>query len=271
MLHWASSNATFSFKELTWDLGDSGTGSRNEMMRRDFSLVELLVAMVILSLIVLVSTQSFALFTQRWDGRLEHFDDRFDELRARWVVRDLLTSIHPFVVKNPAGRDRFYFEGNRNGFVAVASQSVFDNRIPAVVRLSFVIAKDGKYDLTYEEWPMVTDQLRSTTQTIPWSAPILLARDVTAPDFAYFGIPKNGGATRNGSNEPGGLRTTTASKRFITRSLFNWLGKRKRALCRGQYRLFNRHQVRSTRWLKEVWLNDVCARTRSGAAASATC
>ena len=166
-----------------------------------FSLVELLVAMVILSLIVLVSTQSFSLFTQRWDGRLEHFDERFDELRARWVVRDLLTSIHPFIVKNPAGRDRFYFEGNRNGFVAVASQSVFDKEVPAVVRLSFVIAKGGKYDLTYEEWPMVTDQLRSTTQNIPWSAPILLASDVTAPDFAYFGIPKNGGATRDGSND----------------------------------------------------------------------
>ena len=166
-----------------------------------FSLVELLVAMVILSLIVLVSTQSFALFTQRWDGRLEHFDDRFDELRARWVVQDLLTSIHPFVVKNPAGRDRFYFEGNRNGFVAVASQSVFDNRIPAVVRLSFVIAKGGTYDLTYEEWPMVSDQLRSTTQTIPWSEPVLLARGVSSPDFAYFGIPKGGSAIESGINQ----------------------------------------------------------------------
>lgn len=166
-----------------------------------FSLVELLVAMVILSLIVLVSTQSFSLFTQRWDGRLEHFDDRFDELRARWVVRDLLTSIHPFVVKNPAGRDRFYFEGNRNGFVAVASQSVFDNRIPAVVRLSFVIAEGGTYDLTYEEWPMARDQLRSTTQAIPWSEPVLLATNVLAPDFAYFGIPKGGGAQRDGRSE----------------------------------------------------------------------
>ena len=166
-----------------------------------FSLVELLVAMVILSLIVLVSTQSFALFTQRWDGRLEHFDDRFDELRARWVVRDLLTSIHPFVVKNPAGRDRFYFEGNRNGFVAVASQSVFDNRIPAVVRLSFVIAEGGTYDLTYEEWPMAGDQLRSTTQAIPWSEPVLLATNVSAPDFAYFGIPKGGGTQRDGRLE----------------------------------------------------------------------
>ena len=166
--------------------------AKTKTANRGFSLVELLVAMVILSLIVLVSTQSFALFTQRWDGRLKQFDDRFDQLRARWVVRDLLTSLHPFVVKNPDGRDRFYFEGNRNGFVAVASQSAFDSRIPAVVRLSFVIAKGGKYDLIYEEWPMVTDQLRTTTQLIPWSEPVLLADNVSAPDFAYFGVPKAG-------------------------------------------------------------------------------
>ena len=166
-----------------------------------FSLVELLAALVILSLTVLLSTQSFSLFSQRWDGRLGSFDDRFEEVRARWVVGDILSSLHPFIVKNPEGASRFYFEGNRNGFVAVTSRSHADSHVPAVVRLSFVLAEQGNYDLVYEEWPMVRDYLRSTTQTIEFDQPILLVADVQAPEFYYLGIPE-GGATLRGGLEP---------------------------------------------------------------------
>ena len=155
-----------------------------------FSLVELLAALVILSLIVLLSTQSFSMFSQRWDGRLGSFDDRFEEVRSRWIVRELLTKISPFVVKNPEGDSRFYFEGNRNGFVAVAAQSTSDSRVPAVVRLSFVLAEQGNYDLIYEEWPMVNQYLLTTTQSVEFNEPVLLVADVRNPEFSYLGIPE---------------------------------------------------------------------------------
>lgn len=167
-----------------------------------FSLVELLTALIILSLIVLLSSQSFSMFSQRWDGRLGSFDDRFEEVRARWTVRELLTAISPFVVKNPEGASRFYFEGNRNGFVAVASQSSVDSRVPAVVRLSFVIAGQGKYDLIYEEWPMVNQYLRTTTQSVEFDEPVLLVANVSEPEFSYLGIPKGVTATRGDLQPP---------------------------------------------------------------------
>lgn len=157
---------------------------------KGFTLVEILVATVILSAVVLIGGSAFALFAERWDGRLGRFDQQLHEAKIRWLVDDVLANITPYLVLNPQGEPRLYFEGNRNGFVAVSMRSLRDPAVPAVVRFSAVQRDDFLYDLLYEEWPMQDRLLLQSNAAIPFEPAITLYSALTDVKFSYFGIPE---------------------------------------------------------------------------------
>jgi len=152
-----------------------------------FSLVELLVSMVLLSTIVMLASYSYSQFAKYWDGRLGKFDSVFLELRDEWLLSDILSSIHPYVVKNNQNIPRFYFEGNVNGFVAVSNKSISQVSIGAVIRISLVLNDDLTYDMLYEEAPMAYSALTRLTESPQFSAPKLLFAGLVDPKFTYFG------------------------------------------------------------------------------------
>ena len=156
---------------------------------RGFTLIELLVSMSLLSMIVLVGASAFGLFAQRWDGRLGSFDMTMRDAQNRMLVQDVLDSLVPYVVYDLAGRPAIYFEGNRNGFVAVSSKSIFSYGDFAVVRFSVQQNADFLFDVTYEEWPMSSNILVSVDQTLDFSEPLVIFTGVSDPLFSYFGWP----------------------------------------------------------------------------------
>ena len=125
-----------------------------------FTLVELLISMALLSMIVLVGASAFGLFSQRWDGQLGDFNADVVNTRNRMLVQEVLDHLVPYVALDTKGRPVMYFEGNRNGFVAVSSRSLFSSDTVAVVRFSVRQNTDLTYDVIYEEWPMRSDVLR---------------------------------------------------------------------------------------------------------------
>lgn len=158
-------------------------------MSRDqgFTLVEMLVTMVLLSMIVLIGSSAYGIFAQRWDGQLGKFDVAMQNTRDLMLVQEVLDSLMPYVVYREDETPVVYFEGNRNGFVAVSSRSVFSGQVPAVVRFSVVQNEDLRFDVRYEEWAMDDDVLRMATQSIDFSEPLTLFRDIENPIFGYLG------------------------------------------------------------------------------------
>lgn len=162
-------------------------GKIRTSVMRGFSLVELLVSMVLLSTIVLLASYSFSQFSRYWDGRLGNFDRSFTDLRNGWLLDDIIRNVHPYGVLNEAGSARFYFEGNINGFVAVASESISQTGIPAVIRLSLVQNNDQTFDLIYEEAPMSNGVITRLTSRIDFYDPVILFSDLINPKFSYYG------------------------------------------------------------------------------------
>ena len=163
-----------------------------------FSLVELLVSMVLLAIIVLLSSYSYAQFVRYWDGRLGNFDATFEALRDEWLLTDTLNSIQPYVVKNNQNIPRFYFEGNINGFVAVSNKSIASVSVASVVRIGLSQRDDLKFDLTYEEAPMSRSALTRLTEQPIFSPPVVLLSGLTEPKFSYFGVEAR---DQNGDSE----------------------------------------------------------------------
>ena len=152
-----------------------------------FSLVELLVTMALLSMIVLVGSSAFGLFAKRWDGQLGNFDESMIHARNTMLVHEVMDSLIPYMAYNSKDQPTIYFEGNRNGFVAVSNRSVYVDNVLAVVRLSVHQNPDLTFDVWYEEWPMVDGLLQSAQQNIPFYPPVILFRSVKEPRFSYFG------------------------------------------------------------------------------------
>ena len=154
---------------------------------KGFTLVEVLITMALLSMIILIGSSAFGLFAERWDGQLGKFDATMQNARNVMLVQGVLDSLVPYMAYDARGQPKIYFEGNRNGFVAVSSKSIYGRGGFAVVRFSVRQKADLAYQVIYEEWPMFEDVLRSIDQPIIFSSPLILFDSVTNPRFEYFG------------------------------------------------------------------------------------
>ncbi|MFT5813625.1 MAG: prepilin-type N-terminal cleavage/methylation domain-containing protein [Psychroserpens sp.] len=154
-----------------------------------FTLVEMLVSMVLLSMVLLISSGAYSLFSERWNGRLGHFNKSVVQAKQLILIQEALNSITSYVVNNDNEQAKFYFEGNTSGFVAVTLRSLFSPETAAVMRIQIVQNPDFTYKLTYQESLMATQLLISTKQSLNFNNPIILFDDLTKVNFQYFGWP----------------------------------------------------------------------------------
>jgi hypothetical protein len=143
--------------------------------------------MALLSMVMLIGSSAFSIFSQRWDGQLGKFDKTMQKARDLMLVQEVLDSLIPYMAYDEHDNPAIYFEGNRNGFVAVSSKSVYSSQHFALVRFSVRQKSDLKYQIIYEEWPMAGEVLRSVNQKINFSSPLILFDSVSNPSFSYFG------------------------------------------------------------------------------------
>jgi prepilin-type N-terminal cleavage/methylation domain-containing protein len=152
-----------------------------------FTLIELLVTMSLLAMVILIGSTAIGLFGDRWQGQLGNFDSRMRKAQSIMLVQDVLASLIPYIAYGPDGKPFVYFEGNRNGFVAVSSMSLYSHGDFAVVRFSVKQNLDLTYNVLYEEWPMKDNVLVSTHQKLKFSQPLILFKSVKNPQFDYLG------------------------------------------------------------------------------------
>lgn len=117
---------------------------------RGFTLIEVLISMTILTMIMLLGTWSFSLFSSRWDGRLGHFDESVAQTKDYVLLNDIVSSITPFVYKN--GTERHYYFSSTNDYLAgVTQSSIFFPNQAALFKLTVEPLGDGTAYLLYQE------------------------------------------------------------------------------------------------------------------------
>lgn len=163
----------------------------NVNINKGFTLVEMLVSMVLLSMVLLIASNAYSSFSNRWNGRLGHFNQSVVQAKQLILVQEALKSIVSYVVINDKSQAKLYFEGNRNGFVAVTLRSLFSPETAAVMRLQIIQNTDFTYRLTYQESSMAEQLLIKSKQSLNFSAPIVLFDNLSSAEFQYFGWPSS--------------------------------------------------------------------------------
>lgn len=159
------------------------------MVKRDqgFTLIELMVSLVLLSMVILIGSSAFSMFSARWDGRLGKFNQSVNQARNMILVEEALSSIIPYVTFDDSDNPQLYFEGNRNGFVAVTLRPVFSPGQAAVIRFQAIQQADLTFKLSYQEWPMAEGVLVNSQQEIPFNTPLVLFSNLQQVNFSYYG------------------------------------------------------------------------------------
>ena len=154
---------------------------------KGFSLLEMLVAMTVLSMVIGISTYAYSMFIRQWDGHLGRFDEAQAQYqRLEWLAAALEDTL-PYVVRDDEGELGFYFLGRDEGLTLVTMSPIFGVGEPALIRL-FREPDDGDaWRLVYEEAPFAGTVLAYADQRMEFRHRLVIARGLPLPVFRYFG------------------------------------------------------------------------------------
>ncbi len=154
---------------------------------KGFSLLEMIVAMAVLSLVIGIGTYAYALFIRQWDGHLGRFESaQSDYQRLEWLAAALEDTL-PYVVRDDRGRTGFYFLGRDEGLTLVTMSPIFGVGEPALIRVFREPGETGGWRLVYEEAPFAGVLLARANQRMQFRHRLVVARDIPMPAFRYFG------------------------------------------------------------------------------------
>ncbi len=154
---------------------------------KGFSLLEMLVAMTVLSMVIGISTYAYSMFIRQWDGHLGRFDEAQAQYqRLEWLAAALEDTL-PYVVRDDEGALGFYFLGRDEGLTLVTMSPIFGVGEPALIRVFREPDEGDAWRLVYEEAPFAGTLLAHADQRMEFRHRLVIARRLPLPVFRYFG------------------------------------------------------------------------------------
>ena len=154
---------------------------------KGFSLLEMLVAMTVLSMVIGISTYAYSMFIRQWDGHLGRFDEAQAQYqRLEWLATALEDAL-PYLVRGDDGVPVFYFLGRDEGLTLVTMSPIFGVGEPALIRVFREPDEEDAWKLVYEEAPFAGTLLVHPDQRMDFRHRLVIARGLPRPVFRYFG------------------------------------------------------------------------------------
>lgn len=177
-------------------------------MRRNkgFTLIEMLIATVLLLMVLATANYTYAFYNQYWNGRLGHFDRTVFTAKSLMQTQMAIESAIPYVVETEVkGKYGFYFLGRDEGLTLVSASPIFSKvaNASAVVRI-FREKTESGYQLVYEEAPLDEQLLLSLDQELEFNYRVVTLTGKNQIEFSYFGWPSR--EDRYGLKPNSGLR-----------------------------------------------------------------
>jgi prepilin-type N-terminal cleavage/methylation domain-containing protein len=154
-----------------------------------FSLLELLIAVAILTSLVTSAAYVFSVSGRIWRDSDQSFRRAFDQYRRVDLATLALTDSIPWLVRDQDGKVGFYFLGRDEGLTLVTGSPIFNPGAPAVVRLFRERDANQKWQVVYEEASLSGTRLRSADQVLPFRHRLVIASGLSDVSFRYFGWP----------------------------------------------------------------------------------
>lgn len=158
------------------------------MKRNGFTLIEVLMTTLVLSLLVISGGLVFRYFQDNWQRTKTMYDLALADYSAWQLVSRVVNKTFPWLIVD-GDKYSFYFLGRQDGFTAVSHTSVQQPEFPAVYRLFREELANGQVRLVYEEAVLQDVQLSDASQQLPFTYRLTLFTAPASLQFEYFGWP----------------------------------------------------------------------------------
>jgi prepilin-type N-terminal cleavage/methylation domain-containing protein len=152
-----------------------------------FTLIELMIAISLLSLLLFTGSYSYSLMSERWNKELGQFSESAKNAKHLAALQQLLEGVQSFVVVDDRKQPSFFFIGDNTSLLAVSRSGIFSGEYPEIFRLTTIEKEDGKVDLLYQSSSTENTLLVGTDQSIDFSRQLILFTDLDSVQFNYYG------------------------------------------------------------------------------------
>jgi prepilin-type N-terminal cleavage/methylation domain-containing protein len=156
---------------------------------KGFTLIELMIAITILSLLLFTGSYSYSLMSERWNKELGQFSSSAKTSKNLALLQRLLEGVQPYVVVDSKKTPSFFYIGDKTSLLAVSRAGLFSGQYPEIFRLSTITKENGNVDLLYQSASTEEILLTGTTQNITFSREMILFNDLDQVIFSYYGWP----------------------------------------------------------------------------------
>ncbi|MEH8021208.1 prepilin-type N-terminal cleavage/methylation domain-containing protein [Rheinheimera metallidurans] len=121
------------------------------MKAKGFTLIEVLLAMVLLSVVMYIGSLSFSIFSERWRKDLGSFNTHVSDAKKLLLLRQLLHGAANYIVRDTNNNAVYLFYGDEQQLVFITNQPIFQTAAQALVRLTVKTLPSGEQQLLYAE------------------------------------------------------------------------------------------------------------------------
>ncbi|WP_448546873.1 PulJ/GspJ family protein [Thalassotalea fusca] len=152
-----------------------------------FTLIELMIAITILSMLLFIGSYTYRILSERWNKELGTFNQTMVESKKIALLQRLLEGIQTFVVVDRNKQPSFFFVGNEKSLLAVSRSGYHDKRFSEIFRIEPQQTADGKVTLYLQTKATSEILLLSPEQEIEfdYSEPLFTGLDKVS--FRYYG------------------------------------------------------------------------------------
>jgi prepilin-type N-terminal cleavage/methylation domain-containing protein len=159
-----------------------------------FTLLEVLIATALLSVVIFLTTLSYSMILDVWAQKKIVGQNTLTNYRSHLLVRFALESVYDYYVTDPMNETKglYYplFRGERDMLEFVTLSAVFSKGVPAVARVR--LAKQAgnapeHYQLLYEEAPLDSTYVRYRDALPPYRRSLVIYPKVEQFSMRYFG------------------------------------------------------------------------------------
>jgi len=162
--------------------------SKGEFIKsKGFTIIELMIAISILSLLLFTGSYSYSLMSERWNKELGQFSQSAQNAKQLENFQRLIEGIQSFIVVDNNQSPSFFFVGDNNSLLAVSRSGLFSGEFSEIFRLTTVIKENGKLDLVYQSSSTEQVLLVGTEQNIEFTQELTLFSDLDDVSFSYLG------------------------------------------------------------------------------------
>lgn len=117
-----------------------------------FTLIEVLIALMLLSIVMYVGNLSFSIFSERWRKELGDFNLNAESARKFLLLRQAVKGASNYLTRDGNGNAVYLFEGDSQQLAFVTNKPIFNPTYQALVHLTVKTLSSGRQQLVYAEY-----------------------------------------------------------------------------------------------------------------------